>query len=126
MVPRNIRLDAKTVRAMVNIYCHDRHGSASGQLCPDCDALASYADLRLIKCPFGPDKTTCRACPVHCYRPDPRAKMHAVMRYAGPKMLLRHPVLAVRHLYLDRKGAPPWPPSRRSRRGVETAESVLS
>lgn len=109
MVPRNLVLDARTVRAMVRIYCGDHHGSRRGALCPPCDALAAYADLRLSKCPFGPRKTTCRECPIHCYRPGPRAEMKAVMVYSGPRMLLRHPVLAVRHLWLERKGPPPWP-----------------
>ena len=36
-----------------------------------------------------------------------------VMRYAGPRMLWRHPLLAIRHLWIERQGAPPWPPRRR-------------
>ena len=31
--------------------------------------------------------------------------MKVVMRYAGPRMLWRHPVLAIRHLWLDQQGA---------------------
>jgi hypothetical protein len=111
-LPKNIVLDRKTVRAMVEIHCHDRHLAPSQSLCRECAALMDYADLRLAKCPFGAHKTTCRACPVHCYRPAERAIMKDVMRYAGPQMLWRHPVLAIRHLWLDRKGPPP--PLRRA------------
>ncbi|MDR2525428.1 MAG: nitrous oxide-stimulated promoter family protein, partial [Oscillospiraceae bacterium] len=32
-----------------------------------------------------------------CYRADMREKIRAVMRYAGPRMLLHHPVMAIRH-----------------------------
>ena len=46
---------------------------------------------------FGPDKPVCSKCPVHCYRPELRERIRGVMRYAGPRMLYRHPVLALRH-----------------------------
>ena len=112
-LPSNIITDKKTVAAMVHIYCHDTHGTPRGTLCDGCGALLAYADERLTRCPFEEEKTTCRDCPVHCYRPVEKDAMKEVMRYAGPRMLLRHPLLAVRHLWLERKGAPPWPPKRR-------------
>jgi Nitrous oxide-stimulated promoter len=115
LLPRNLVLDALTVQAMVRIYCEDRHGS-NGLLCQDCAELVDYADYRLARCPFGAEKTTCRECPIHCYRPEPRAAMKAVMHHAGPRMLLRHPWLAVRHLLLERKGPPPRPPRGASER----------
>jgi hypothetical protein len=114
-LPRNIERDAKTVAAMVRIYCAGRHGTA-GELCGPCGALLCYAHDRLAKCPFGEEKTTCRDCPIHCYRPAERTSMRDVMRYAGPRMLWRHPILAIRHLWIERQGAPPWPPPRRRAR----------
>jgi hypothetical protein len=96
----------------VRIYCHDRHGSAGAPLCASCDALARYADARLAHCPFGADKTTCRECPIHCYKPAERAAMKDVMRHAGPQMIWRHPLLAIRHVWLERQGPPPWPLKR--------------
>lgn len=118
-VPGNIRRDAKTVAAMVRLYCAGRHGRAGGALCEPCGALLSYADERLTKCPFGEEKTTCRDCPIHCYRPVERTAMKDVMRYAGPRMLWRHPLLAVRHLWMERLGPPPWPPPAK-RRAITT------
>jgi hypothetical protein len=115
-VPVNIELDRRTVTAMIHIYCEDSHESARGVLCDSCESLRAYADVRLEKCPFGSDKTTCRDCPIHCYRPVERAEMKTVMRLAGPRMLWRHPWLALRHLWLERKGPPPWPPQKRRRR----------
>ena len=114
-LPKNIQRDLKTVAAMVRIYCTGKHGSTTGALCDECGTLLAYADDRLTKCPFEDEKTTCRDCPIHCYRPAERAAMKDVMRYAGPRMLRRHPLLAIRHLWLEHKGAPPWPPRGRRR-----------
>jgi hypothetical protein len=114
-LPRNIDRDMRTVAAMVRIYCADRHRTRA-ELCEQCSHLLSYADDRLAKCPFGEEKTTCRDCPIHCYRPAERTAMKDVMRYAGPRMLWRHPLLAIRHLWLERKGAPPWPPPGKRRK----------
>ncbi|HYN06559.1 MAG TPA: nitrous oxide-stimulated promoter family protein, partial [Vicinamibacterales bacterium] len=85
--PSNIVLDGRTVAAMVRIYCCDVHGQSSGHLCDGCAALLEYADQRLAGCPFGPEKTTCRECRIHCYRPAERTAMKDVMRHAGPRML---------------------------------------
>ena len=45
---------------------------------------------------FGDDKPTCANCKVHCYSEAMRERVRDVMRYAGPRMLWRHPVLADR------------------------------
>jgi hypothetical protein len=97
--------EEKTVAAMIHIYCHDHHG-ATDNLCTECAALADYARLRLEKCPYQDDKPTCANCPIHCYRLEMRDRIRTVMRYAGPRMLLRHPVLAVLHLSDGFKKAP--------------------
>ena len=92
-----LRREERTVEAMIHLYCRGRHGS-KGELCDECSELLAYARLRLDKCPFGANKPTCQQCPVHCYQPGKREKIRQVMRYAGPRMMLRHPVLAVLHL----------------------------
>src|SRR5271169_3147438 len=86
----------KTISAMIGIYCRGNHGT-KGPLCYGCEELLSYARARLLKCPFQEAKTTCAQCPVHCYKPAMRARVKDVMRYAGPRMPLRHPVLALFH-----------------------------
>ncbi len=93
-----LRREARTLTAMIEIACHGMHGTAKGQLCPSCQALLEYALARLDKCPFQEAKPTCAKCPIHCYRPAQREQIRAVMRYAGPRMLLRHPLLALMHL----------------------------
>ncbi|MBD9245121.1 MAG: nitrous oxide-stimulated promoter family protein [Coriobacteriaceae bacterium] len=34
---------------------------------------------------------------MHCYAPAQRQAIKDVMRYAGPRMLLSHPAMTVRH-----------------------------
>jgi hypothetical protein len=92
-----IRREKRTVEAMVRMYCRGHHGKRAG-LCEGCAALLDYAHARLDGCRFGEGKTTCARCAVHCYRPEMRERIRAVMRWAGPRMLLRHPVMAVRHV----------------------------
>lgn len=70
-------------------------------MCPDCAELLEYALSRLSRCPFGVKKTSCRKCPVHCYRPDMKVRIRAVMRYSGPRMMFYHPVAALRHLFSE-------------------------
>jgi hypothetical protein len=91
-----IRREKKTIEAMVRIYCKNHHES-QGELCPECNELLEYAKTRLDKCPFQEKKTTCGKCLIHCYQPQMREKVKKVMRYAGPRMLLHHPVLAMHH-----------------------------
>jgi hypothetical protein len=93
---------------MIAMYCVDHHGS-SGGLCPRCEQLESYAEKRIRYCVYGPDKPVCSVCPLHCYRPGMREQIRQVMRYAGPRMLRRHPVAAVRHLLRKLRPAPPRP-----------------
>lgn len=92
---RRLTREWQTVTAMVRIYCRDQHG---GPLCPECEALLGYVSQRLDRCQFGKAKPTCARCPVHCYQRDRREHIKSVMRYAGPKMLWRHPWLSLHHL----------------------------
>lgn len=89
--------EKKTVGAMIEIYCHGVHKSRRGTLCKECERLADFARLRTDCCPFMETKTFCSACKVHCYPMEKREQMKKVMRYAGPRMLFRHPILVMRH-----------------------------
>lgn len=112
--PRLAR-ELDTIAAMLRIHCRARHRAAAadggaGGLCADCDALLAYARKRLALCPYGTDKPTCVNCPIHCYGRRQREAVRDVMRYAGPRMLWRHPWLAIAHLIDGRRRAPPRPP----------------
>ena len=103
---RRLSREERTITAMIALYCHDVHGATPGS-CESCGALRAYAHDRLVRCPFGVDKPTCLNCTVHCYRGDLRERVRVVMRYAGPRMLLRHPVLTLLHLYWDSRRETP-------------------
>ena len=90
--------EARTVAAMIDLSCSRLHGTAAGALCKPCAELLAYALARLTRCPFQEGKTSCGKCKVHCYRPDMRARAREVMRTAGPRMPLRHPLMALWHL----------------------------
>lgn len=94
---------------MVRMYCRWHLGTraADAEPCAECGALLEYALQRLERCPYLERKPTCVCCPAHCYKPEMRERMRVVMRYAGPRMLKRHPVLAVAHLLAGRRGFPP-------------------
>ena len=100
--------------AMIALYCRKQHGGER-ELCPQCRELLEYALGRLKKCPFQEGKTTCAKCTVHCYRPDMREKIRAVMRYSGPRMLYRHPGLTIFHVIDGRRKEP----TRRSQNANE-------
>ena len=77
--------------------CQVGHGGPG--LCGECRELLEYSLARLDHCKFGNAKTKCHKCPVHCYRPDMREKIRTVMRFSGPRMLLYHPLEALRYLF---------------------------
>ncbi len=103
-----LRREQRTMERMVAIYCRDLHqhgGTTEGpdtrtrlRICPACAEFLAYAEKRLAKCPYGPRKPTCAKCPIHCYRHAQRERAREIMRYAGPRMLTRHPWLAMMHM----------------------------
>jgi hypothetical protein len=96
---KRLARERQTVAAMISCYCQGHH-HAGPALCRECWQLLDYAALRLERCRFGVEKPVCAKCPVHCYHPIRREQVKAVMRYAGPRMLWRHPILSLRH-WLD-------------------------
>lgn len=92
-----------TMHHMVELWCHDHHTAMVSHPCPDCAAFLEYANRRLQKCPYGQDKPTCSNCPVHCYKQAPREFAKDVMRYSGPRMMARHPWLALLHVLDGRR-----------------------
>ncbi len=85
------------VGEMIALYCRGNHGTARGELCPECAELTAYAERRTARCPFMATKTFCSQCTAHCYAPEMREKIRQVMRYAGPRLMFSHPVMTVHH-----------------------------
>ena len=90
-----IEREKRTVAVMVKMYCDHYHDKV-GAICSDCDELTKFANERINRCIFQKDKPVCSGCQVHCYRTDMRDKIKTVMRFAGPKMMFRHPILGIR------------------------------
>ncbi|MBL7188755.1 MAG: nitrous oxide-stimulated promoter family protein [Phycisphaerae bacterium] len=103
MAEKKLEKEQKTIAAMIRIFCRANHGTARKTLCPECNYLLDYAKERLDKCPFGENKGACSKCRIHCYKPGMREQVTEVMRYSGPRMLKKHPLLAIDHL-LKAKG----------------------
>lgn len=87
---------------MIRMHCLSEH-RAGKTVCHSCNQLVLYTTQRLNRCKFGDGKPVCKDCEVHCYSPEKREEIRKIMRWAGPKMLYRHPLYALIHL-LDSLG----------------------
>ena len=107
--------DQKTLARFVEVYCHGNHSADQRstvdlkshdvtalagrpiELCPDCSKLLNHALVKREHCPMDP-KPQCKDCPDHCYQPTYREKIRQVMRYSGPRLLLRGRLDYLAHL----------------------------
>jgi hypothetical protein len=99
--PRIAR-EKKTIEKMIHVYCKAKH-KTKGELCEECSDFLSYAFLRLDKCQFQEEKPTCGKCLVHCYQLSMREKAKKIMRYSGPRLIWRAPILTLHHILDGRK-----------------------
>ena len=53
--------------------------------------------------PLGDKKPFCSNCKIHCYKSEMRERIKNVMRFAGPRIVFRHPIIAVKHLIETKK-----------------------
>jgi len=105
---KRINTEKSTLYTILKLYCSNHHQSDE-ELCPQCRSLYDYAMERIDACVFGNGKPTCQNCPVHCYKKDRKEEIRQVMRYIGPRMPYRHPLLTIRHFankYIDKKKIP--------------------
>ena len=110
-----LKRERKTMEVMIRIYCRGQHvdagrhlktihtGSKSIKLCSECECLYNYACERLIACPIRDEKPSCQNCTIHCYKPEMKDNIREVMRYAGPRMFYRCPILFLMHFIDNRK-----------------------
>ncbi|MGN0038385.1 MAG: nitrous oxide-stimulated promoter family protein [Coriobacteriales bacterium] len=105
-VARKRAREMRTISQMVALYCAANHAEqdrtqtahCGEALCPGCAAIDAYAVERTQRCRKMEVKTTCEECENRCYQPQMREQIRAVMRFAGPRMITKHPVAAIRHL----------------------------
>ncbi|HEY5716625.1 MAG TPA: nitrous oxide-stimulated promoter family protein [Psychromonas sp.] len=106
-MPAKLGLEFKTINAMVNIYCQAHHHTTEQKVpCALCAEFLLYANEKLDRCPYGQKKPTCNKCPIHCYKKERREQARRIMRYAGPRMLFKHPILAIKHLLTEKRPVP--------------------
>ena len=95
---KRYNFEKKTVYLMIEMYCHSHHNTRKG-LCDSCSGLYDYVVMKYDKCPFGQRKPVCSKCKVHCYKKDRREEIRQVMRYAGPRMIFRHPLHTIIYMW---------------------------
>ncbi len=118
--PRFVRRarELKTIKAMLRMYCRGQGHPKGDPLCAPCAELCEYATRRLERCVFGDAKPTCSNCVVHCYSDGMREQIRAVMRWAGPRMILRHPILGIAHMLDEHRPVPKLPAKRGKQRAA--------
>lgn len=116
MKERSVSSDIRLLGDFTGIYCADAHsdrvrdplvstaadlgvyGASRPVVCEECAGLLAYAEQRWATCPKDP-KPFCSSCDTHCYRPEMREAMRAVMRHSGPRAMFHgHAIAALKHL----------------------------
>lgn len=90
---KRLKREIKTIELMIDIYA-----KGHPQEIEACERLKEYAVKRVENCPFGEEKPVCKKCTNHCYSPEKRGVVKKVMRYSGPRMILRSPWLTICHI----------------------------
>lgn len=121
MKDAKVRADTRIVAGLGSIYCADHHGDRERvrlssdatslgvygkrvpKLCDECAAHIRYAEARRAFCPKDP-KPFCAHCDTHCYKADEAEWQRQMMRYAGPRSLVRgYAVPGMKHALEARK-----------------------
>jgi len=84
------------IHLMIRLYCRKHHHGSD--LCESCRELEDYSFTRIDNCPYISNKPKCSKCQTHCFRNKKREEIRNVMRYSGPRMILYHPLIALRHM----------------------------
>lgn len=100
-IEKKRKQEKQVIETMIHCYC--RHTHHEKELCPQCLALLAYAHQRIDACPFMAEKTFCSNCKIHCYAPEKREQIKAVMRKCGPRMLFTNPLLLFKHILASKK-----------------------
>ena len=75
------------------------------RLCPECLDLVKESAKHTNRCRHLAYKTFCHHCPTPCYAQSAREKIRPIMRYSGPRIMTRHPVLGVQYMVLTARHA---------------------
>jgi hypothetical protein len=109
--------DLKILASFIHLYCSGHHDRKDGELspvpeqlrsrfnktatlCSDCAAILEHGIRKRALCPLDP-KPSCRKCSIHCYSPEYRQKIRAIMAFSGRKMLLKGRLDYLWHYYFN-------------------------
>jgi hypothetical protein len=104
---RRERRDLRVLGRFTDLYCRHHHGGETRKpfaledldprvifgrrlprLCPACSVMLSHGIVKRLRCPMDP-KPMCKECACPCYGAAHRARVREVMRFSGPRMILR-------------------------------------
>ena len=89
--------EKNTIRLMIGIYCRGHH-HAKKEVCGTCMVMLHHAMACIDRCPYQKEnKPVCGLCPTQCFDADKLRQFKHVMSYAGPRMLMAHPILSMLH-----------------------------
>lgn len=97
--PSHIQREQRTIRHMIEIYCRRQRHQTTAGLCASCAAMLRYAEERIASCPVAGAKPACGLCRSNCFSTKMHYEFAQIMRYAGPRMLVRHPLLTMAHVF---------------------------
>jgi len=88
----------KTIKLMIDIYCSGKHGTEDGELCRRCAEMKNYMYKRIELCKK--EKAFCGRCEyhTHCYAGEPGSLVRDLMRYSGPRLMIKKPVAVLKYL----------------------------
>lgn len=92
--------DRRTLEAMGLIYCYAHHpeGAKDGiGLCPSCRDAVEAVLRKTSSCPHE-HKINCQDCDIKCQRAGDIEQVRAIMGYAAPRMIYRHPIMTIRYI----------------------------
>ena len=96
----NTEKDRRILEAIGRIYCKGNHAGrakdAAG-MCPECRGVIEQTLARAEACPHG-HEGNCQDCATPCQRGEAQQRIKAIMRYAAPRMMFRHPLMALDYL----------------------------
>lgn len=87
--------ESEVVNLMIDLYYKNKVNKDKVEEKED---LKKYCEFRLSKCPFKDNKPFCSNCKIHCYDNIHQDLIKKVMRYSGPRMMIYHPIVGIKHI----------------------------
>ena len=94
---QNLPKEKANIKQSFATYCNSNHGTKDGKLCPKCNALLSIIFPKMNRCRYGVTKPVCDKCDMMCFGEGHNEAFMEIMEGSRKGMLVRHPVMTVRH-----------------------------